>query len=68
MGRFKVSTVYMSTHTGTHVDVPVRFIQGGKGLEEIPLGSLVGPARVPRFRCLDRSISPSLYPEYRLAI
>lgn len=43
---FNISTVSMSTHTGTHVDAPVHFIRGGKGLDEIPLECLIGPARV----------------------
>jgi arylformamidase len=35
-----------SSHTGTHMDAPVHFIRGGKGIDEIPLSAVVGRARV----------------------
>ncbi len=33
-------------HTGTHVDAPAHFIDGGTTLEQIPLDRFVGPATV----------------------
>lgn len=33
-------------HSGTHVDAPVHFIDGGSGVESIPLEALVGPCEV----------------------
>lgn len=33
-------------HSGTHVDAPVHFIDGGSGVDEIPLDALVGPCHV----------------------
>ena len=36
----------MGSHTGTHIDAPYHFMEGGRKLEEIPLGELVGPAIV----------------------
>jgi len=36
----------LTTNTGTHVDAPLHFIEGGASLERLPLDALVGPAQV----------------------
>ena len=36
----------MGSHTGTHTDAPKHFIQGGIGVDEIPLSKLIGEAVV----------------------
>lgn len=41
-----VSRLAMSAHSGTHVDAPAHFVRGGTGVDLLPLGGLVGPARV----------------------
>jgi arylformamidase len=41
-----ISRLGMGTHTGTHIDAPIHFLPGGTGAEEVPLGNLIGPARV----------------------
>src|SRR5437763_10834782 len=41
-----VSKLELSVHTGTHVDAPAHFIDGAAGIDALPLGALVGPARV----------------------
>lgn len=41
-----VSKLSMGSHTGTHMDAPRHFIRGGKGLDDMPLETAVGPARV----------------------
>lgn len=41
-----VSRLSLAVHTGTHVDAPVHFLQGGSGVENLPLDMLVGPAYV----------------------
>jgi arylformamidase len=41
-----VSMLAMGTHTGTHMDAPVHFIAGGKGIDAMPLGATLGRARV----------------------
>ncbi|MHB8351570.1 MAG: cyclase family protein, partial [Thermoplasmata archaeon] len=38
--------VAMSSHSGTHVDPPRHFVQGGAGIDQVDLGILNGPARV----------------------
>jgi len=41
-----VSEVRLGSHTGTHVDPPLHFCDGATGVDELPLGILIGPARV----------------------
>ena len=38
--------VSFGTHTGTHLDAPAFFIEGGKGVSEIPLEKCIGPCEV----------------------
>ena len=33
-------------HVGTHIDAPLHFIDGGEGIETLPLNSLAGKAKV----------------------
>jgi arylformamidase len=48
----------MGSHTGTHVDAPYHFVEGGKTLHEIPLDAFVGAATVFEIRNV-RAISRS---------
>jgi arylformamidase len=41
-----VSRVDMGVHTGTHLDAPIHFIDGGPASETIPLEAGIGPAWV----------------------
>jgi arylformamidase len=41
-----VSRLGCGVHTGTHVDAPVHFLDGGAGAEALPLDALLGPAHV----------------------
>ncbi|HYR93035.1 MAG TPA: cyclase family protein [Methylomirabilota bacterium] len=41
-----VSLLSLSDHTGTHVDPPIHFIEGGKTAEQLPIDALVGPCVV----------------------
>ncbi|KIK56924.1 hypothetical protein GYMLUDRAFT_776953 [Collybiopsis luxurians FD-317 M1] len=43
---FSIHTISMGTHTGTHVDAPSHFIDGGKSIDQIPLDTFHGPALV----------------------
>ncbi|KAL0570716.1 hypothetical protein V5O48_011250 [Marasmius crinis-equi] len=43
---YSVHNISIGSHTGTHLDAPSHFVQGGKTVDEIPLGMLVGKARV----------------------
>ena len=42
----QVTRIEMGSHTGTHIDAPFHFVEGGRRLEEIPLDDLVGPVTV----------------------
>lgn len=41
-----ISRLDFSVHSGTHVDAPAHFIQGGPGVDALDLNVLVGPALV----------------------
>ena len=36
----------LGTHTGTHIDAPLHFVDGGATVDSIPLETLVGPCHV----------------------
>jgi arylformamidase len=36
----------LGTHTGTHIDAPLHFIEHGKGIEAISLHKLIGPVSI----------------------
>ena len=44
-----VSSISLGSHTATHVDAPLHFIEGARSVDEIPLETLIGPARLIRF-------------------
>ena len=41
-----ISQMALGVHTGTHVDAPVHFVEGGETAEAIALDALIGPAWV----------------------
>jgi len=41
-----LSHVDLGVHTGTHMDAPLHFVQGGATIDQIPLDASVGLARV----------------------
>ncbi len=41
-----VSRWLIGSHTGTHIDVQLHFVEGGGTVDELPIEELVGPARV----------------------
>ncbi|MCF8247463.1 MAG: cyclase family protein [Saprospiraceae bacterium] len=45
-----VTHLNIGSHTGTHIDAPLHFVDGGKTTLEIPLEKLVGPCQVVDFR------------------
>jgi arylformamidase len=59
LGRFWVEKresrkIVLGTHTGTHIDAPRHFVEGGKTVENIPLDILVGPSLIIDFSYLDK--------------
>jgi arylformamidase len=45
-----VSQVTMGVHTGTHMDAPRHFVRDAATIDEMPLETTVGPARVIQIR------------------
>lgn len=48
-----VSVLSLGSHTGTHLDAPVHFLDGALGVDELPLEVLIGPARLYSLSILD---------------
>jgi arylformamidase len=45
-----VSELRLGSHTGTHVDAPIHFIKGGKGIDRVDPERFIGPAYVADLR------------------
>lgn len=41
-----LSALSLGAHSGTHIDAPMHFIRDGIAIDKVPLGRLIGPARV----------------------
>jgi arylformamidase len=41
-----MSMIEITSHTGTHIDTPLHFIEGGSTVSDMPLDATVGPCRV----------------------
>ena len=41
-----LSSYLMTAHAGTHVDAPLHFVSKGASIDQVPLTTLMGPARV----------------------
>src|SRR5437667_12144495 len=54
-----VSELRIGTHTGTHVDPPVHFVEGAAGIDAVPLDVLYGPAFVADARGLPGQLASS---------
>jgi arylformamidase len=45
-GRYLISDLHMSSHTGTHIDAPVHYLKTGDTIDTISLSHLIGRCRV----------------------
>lgn len=45
-GRYLISDLHMSTHTGTHIDAPTHYLKSGNTIDTIPLTNMIGRCRV----------------------
>jgi arylformamidase len=43
---FNLSAVSMWLHTGTHLDAPLHYLENAAAIGGLPLGAVIGPARV----------------------
>src|SRR4029078_3952343 len=58
-----VSRLDLGAHTGTHVDAPLHFLPGTKGIHELGWDGLIGPCRVvhvPEARVVTRGLDDGL--------
>jgi arylformamidase len=45
-GEYNLSSFSTSAHVGTHMDAPLHFLAGGTSMDDLPLGTVIGRARV----------------------
>lgn len=60
-----VSVFSMGSHTGTHMDAPLHFVNGAQGIDKMPLEATIGPARVIEIKDTE-SIKPDDLRQYEL--
>ncbi len=60
-----LSVISMGAHTGTHVDAPIHFVGKGQGIDDMPVDTLVGRARVIEIRDPE-SIKPEELARHRI--
>lgn len=56
-----VTRLSLGTHTGTHVDAPVHFLDGAEGADALPLDALVGPCVVVEATTAGRELGPEAF-------
>jgi len=47
---YNLTRMTMLVHTGTHVDAPLHFIEGGRAIDELPLNCFYGPAKIIKLK------------------
>ncbi|HUW85722.1 MAG TPA: cyclase family protein, partial [Methanoregula sp.] len=45
-GHYLITSLHLSTHTGTHIDAPAHYLKTGTTIDTIPLSHVMGPCRV----------------------
>ena len=60
-----LSNLTLSSHAGTHVDAPAHFLKGAAAIDDMPLGVMLGPARVIEIADTE-SIKPEALSQHRL--
>ncbi len=48
-GNYRVSSVSMSLHCGTHMDAPLHCLPGGRSVDDLPPQAVLGSARVVEY-------------------
>jgi arylformamidase len=61
-GSSNLSEWLLGSHTGAHVDAPSHFVAGGLELDELPLGTLVGPCVVLDLTAVPGDLGPADLP------
>lgn len=62
----QVSRLILSTHTGTHLDAPRHFIEGGATVDQLDLAALIGPCRVIEIIMHGSHITPEVLRTFNL--
>ncbi len=57
-GQYRVTEMTLGSHTGTHIDAPSHYLEGGLTVDEITPGVLVGPAQVLDCNDVNEVIGP----------
>ena len=58
-GRYFISDLYLSSHTGTHIDAPTHYLKSGDTIDTVPLGNLIGRCHVSEIEGDDVLITAS---------
>jgi arylformamidase len=45
-GNYLISELHLSSHSGTHIDAPVHYLEHGLAIDSVPLNNLIGRCRV----------------------
>ncbi|HOB18456.1 MAG TPA: cyclase family protein [Candidatus Methanoculleus thermohydrogenotrophicum] len=45
-GQYRVTEMTLGSHSGTHIDAPSHYLEGGQTVDQIPPTVLIGPAQV----------------------
>jgi arylformamidase len=48
---YNLEMLFLSSHTGTHVDAPVHFVRGGQKIHQVDLGRFVRDAILVKIKC-----------------
>ena len=57
-----LTTVTLSSHTGTHADAPYHFLVDGSTIDEVPLAAYVGPATLVTVDKAEGPLTPADFP------
>jgi arylformamidase len=60
-----LTDIHLISHTGTHIDAPLHFIYRGGTIDEMPLDTAIGPARVIEIKDTE-SIKPEELIRYKI--
>ena len=63
---YALSKITMGLHSGTHVDAPAHYLNGGRTIDEISLGMLIGKARVCDLSSGPKKISEKELKKFRI--
>jgi len=61
-GQYRITSLSLSSHSGTHIDAPRHYLDHGQSIDQVPLDRLCGPARVIDCRGVEGPIEPADLP------